>query len=121
MNTKELISLLKTNDLYPILVESNSSKDENTDLTMVGVLEDFINSAKALNEKIIFVNVEVLEEEDFIYDGNLESLDESETENEDFSGGLDLATVVPKLRDYKKYLDKECIYGLSLLYGSSTS
>jgi hypothetical protein len=119
MNKTELFSLLKTHDLYPILVESVPS-DKNSDLNsayiMAGALEDFINSAKAMNEKIVIIYAMVLEEEDFIYDGNLESLDGNEDVNKSISESLDLSTVIPKLRDYKKYLGKEGFFELSLFY-----
>lgn len=68
MNLQELMSMLKSNDIYPIRVENSSALDDRSYMIMIGKLEEFIETAKAVNETVVFINVRSVDESDFIYD-----------------------------------------------------
>jgi hypothetical protein len=91
MNTSEIIQLIKSAGFYPIQVEWNSNRNENSDLRFAGSLEDFFPAAKALGATIVFFFVWKLEEEDFLYDSDYEedgdeNSDEEETDSDKSAG-----------------------------------
>ncbi|MGD1087478.1 MAG: hypothetical protein ABR955_01965 [Verrucomicrobiota bacterium] len=90
MNTSEIIQLIKSAGFYPIQVEWNSNRNENSDLRFAGSLEDFFPAAKALGATIVFFFVWKLEE-DFLYDSDYEedgdeNSDEEETDSDKSAG-----------------------------------
>jgi hypothetical protein len=112
LNSEELFSILKANGLNVIRISETSYDDS---MIMDGNLEDFINSAKVLNENTVFVRIRKLEDEDFYYDidsdENIPDGIYTELRN---APPVGLVTVLPELRSYKKYLNKEGAFLLSI-------
>ena len=124
MTSEQLFSLLKSNSLHPIRIQSSPTRDGLTDLAMIGDIEEFINAAKALKETAVFVNVAVLEESDFVYmaaiDDEEDATDDEPIDDDDAEPGImktiDVATVVPEIQNYKRHLNEEGGFSLSILF-----
>ena len=115
MNYKELSSILKANELHVIHIHESPTKDN---IIIDGELEDFINSAKILSENTVFVSIRKLEDEDFFYEiGSDDAIlsDNIYTEERDIPP-IDLSTILPEIRSYKKYLNSEGVFELSIFY-----
>ncbi len=127
MNTAELLGKITPHDLFPIRVEGSTEKEEGGGLTFIGNFEEFIKAAKALNAKVVFVFTRILQESDFMYEVEDGLYDEDDlgatTDNEDFDDDktepeppkeIYLPTILPSIREYKKYIGIECVFKLSL-------
>lgn len=99
-----------------------------------GSFLEFVETAKALGEKCIFIETLYLEDEDFFYDSGLDDYDEDDdyeecdSEQEPSSDketapmwldpedldGMDLSLLKPELENYDKRLGEECGVRLTL-------
>jgi hypothetical protein len=112
---------LTASDLYPILVEGDIDRDSVRGLSFVGNLEGFIQAAKALATRCVFIASRTLQESDFLYHGddtNREQLSfaVADISEQEANGAItvDLRAVEPSLNDYKDRLGSECGYRLAL-------
>ena len=121
MNKSELFKKISSGGLIPIHVEDTTDREESNGLSFVGNFDEFIKAAQSLDEKVIFVSIRKLEENDFEGEIKFNFSDEidysdidikQEVESDyDFINLLDISSSFKK---YKEYLDKECVYKLSI-------
>lgn len=111
MALNDLSTKLETEGLFVIQTEGSTDKDDSRGLVFVGDLDKFINAAKALKSDIIFITTRLLDHEDFLY--------EVEEDYEDDDNGkspepIQLSTILPTLKEYEKYIGKECAFKLTI-------
>lgn len=118
MNSEELFAILKGNGLHTIHIQVTAPTETNTVLKMVGELSDFIKSVKSLNENVVFVSILKFDESDFTYTPESDNgiFDEDEYLEEVIPQPIDLSKILPKIHDYRKYLDRECAFELSVFF-----
>jgi hypothetical protein len=118
MNTEELLAVLASHDLHPVLVGDDDARAVRPGLAMIGTLDYFMKSAKALGERVVFVSARRLQEADFLHEAEP---DGDETEGDDFSPPqmISLATVCPELEGFKAYLNRECVFKLCVYFKQS--
>jgi hypothetical protein len=82
-----------------LLVEVEDIDDSPQSLRIAADLADYISVVKALHIPVVFIYLETLEMEDFIYlDGD------AETDEEDESRRLDLCSINVELKRFKKHI-----------------
>jgi hypothetical protein len=102
MNLPDLSSQIRTQGFYPIRVESlpDSSYDN---LSFVGTLAEYLEVAKVLGVKAIFVSTISVAEEHFFY--------QDPDENDE---PIDLCSLVPSLRQFKAKVGEDGNLDLSI-------
>jgi len=121
MNKSELFIKISSGGLIPIQVEDTTDKEESEGLSFVGTFDEFIKAALSLDEKVIFVSIRKLEENDFegeikfnfsdeIDYSEIEIRQEIESEYE----SVNFLEISSSFKKYKEYLEKECVYKLSI-------
>jgi hypothetical protein len=118
MQTQELLAILKSQDLHPILVEEDATRTVRPGLVMIGDLDQFVGAVKALGEKVVFITTRRAQEDDFLY--------ETEVDGEDTGGDdynpvqlIPLAQFCPELDGLRTHLDQECVFKLSVYFKQS--
>jgi hypothetical protein len=121
MTLHDLMQTLTTADLYPILVEGDIDRDSVRGLSFVGNLDGFIQAAKALGARCVFVMCKTLEEVDFFFqaeDANGGRPLFTDTEEPDpqsnVETSVDLRAVELSLNEFKDRLGSECGYRLAV-------
>lgn len=92
MTLTDLLSILRKENLFPIQVEALSENSD--DLAFVGSLDEYIDAAKALQSRVIFISVVTLANEHFL------SYDPDTDDEEDPVECVDLCRIVSGLKDY---------------------
>jgi hypothetical protein len=98
MDVAELKAMLATNDILLIEVEGLGHRFEANGLRVSGSLQEYVSALKALKIEVVFVYVEKLEAEDFLYaqDEGVDDLDDVADE--------DLRFESPELKRYDKWV-----------------
>jgi hypothetical protein len=96
MDVAELKAMLATNDILLIEVEGLGHRFEANGLRVSGSLQEYVSALKALKIEVVFVYVEKLEAEDFLY-----AQDEGVDDLEDVADE-DLRFDSPELKRYDK-------------------
>ncbi|PYP82614.1 MAG: hypothetical protein DMF61_25955 [Blastocatellia bacterium AA13] len=117
MNSEQVLSALRAGGLHPVRAETVSPLDDMPDLVMRGTLDDFIGAVKALEEKVVFVNVLILEETNFFYLVGSDGEEEPDLDEIDPSTDIiDLAEISADFNEYRKYLGCEYMFILSVYF-----
>lgn len=121
MKIEDLMKTLEANNLFPVRVEGIADKGDSHSMVMIGDLEYFIKSAKALDEKVVFITERIFEESDFTYEVNAfdDNDDDFTEEAEDSVREIDLSTLLPSVDKYKEHFGKECAFRLSVRFGNN--
>jgi hypothetical protein len=126
MTRHELIQSLSAADLYPIPVEGDIDAERIRGLSFLGDLNGFIQAAKALNVRCVFIASRVMEESDFFYHEDPAKLSYAATRQRtlptgpiDLGDNIDLREIDPSLNEFKAHLGDEC--GFKLTVHSSTT
>lgn len=120
MTLHDLMQALTAADLYPIPVEGEVERESIRGLSFVGNLEAFIQAAKALNTRCVFVTSRTLEERDFLYqegevDGGRRYKVVGRRElRADLYSDVDLRGVESSLNEFADRLGCECGYLLAV-------
>jgi hypothetical protein len=100
INMSEVINIIETEGIKVIPIGYGKSNSNE----LKGSLEDFIAAAKAFEEPIVFLQEFPFDNESFLHEAQGEILGEyDEPANEN---GIDLTQFLPKLKDYKKYIEQ---------------
>lgn len=118
MKTEEIFAILESHSLHPVLIADDGSRQSRPGLIMIGDLEHFIKSVKALNEKVVFITVNCLQEADFVHECQFddEELGNNDTDPDQLTP---LATVCPEIEGFKSRLNQECAFLLSVYFKQS--
>lgn len=113
MTSAETINAVRAAGLYPVRIKGEAITDELDLDCFSGSLDEFLTAAKALKTSAIFIRSSVLSEEDFTttFDDPLDDVSFDDTdpdEGDDPPEAVDLSTIHPPLREFKKHLDQEC-------------
>ncbi len=133
--TEEISENLKAAGLLPIPVQT-LNEDAESSRYFEGEFNEFVEAAKALGAKAVFVDTLYLEEEEFFYDSGIddeeyydddedfedeEDAEESEGDEEDDDpiypedlDGLDLSLLRPELAKFQKRIGEPCGVRLTL-------
>ncbi len=120
MTLHDLIQVLAAADLHPIPVEGAIDRESIRGLCFVGNLEAFIQAAKALNARCVFVASRTLQEMDFLYQedgadsGRRYAAAGRREPQEDLGVDVDLRGVESSLNEFKERLGSECGYRLAV-------
>jgi len=126
MNSKELMEKLTSKELFPIRVEGDADKEESEGLSFIGDFDEFLEAAKTLNTRVVFIVTRILQDSDFMYEVEGPSFNEDNSFNDDDEEDFDyknedeepkeiyLPTIVPSISEYKNYIGKECVFKLWL-------
>ena len=121
MNKHELFDKISSGGLIPIHVEDTTDREESTSLSFVGEFDEFIKAAQSLDEKVIFVSIRKLEENDFEGEIKFNFSDEIDYSDIDIRHeiesdyeSINFLEISSSFKKYKEYLDKECVYKLSI-------
>ena len=102
MQMNEVVETIRSAGLHPIRVELVNDHDE--DMEFIGTITEYLEAIKALDKKAVFVSSLVLAEDFFIY------VNEDDNENSEIGDPIDLCSIVPALRNYKRRIgDVFCI------------
>jgi hypothetical protein len=82
MNFAELEATFKAADIVLVEVEDLDDADDSRSLRVAGDLGNYISAAKALRIPVVFVYLETLEAEDFVYRPGDDDADEEEDSQE---------------------------------------
>jgi hypothetical protein len=111
MTSGELVQTLTSADLYAIPVEGDIDRDSVRGLSFRGNLESFIQAAKALNTRCVFIASRVLQESDFLCQEGGSGLRtvaaRRRASGAEPGGDIDLRTVEPALNEFKVHLGLE--------------
>ena len=105
LNTSEVITSLKSNDISVVKIDYLNS--EST-ATIEGNLGSFIDSIKAMNQDVIFLQEVIQEAEDFFYKPKHPSLETDEL--------IDLCEFSDELEEFKKFNGKTICLIFSAFY-----
>jgi hypothetical protein len=121
MTRRELIQSLSAADLYPIPVEGNIDSERVRGLSFLGDLNGFIEAAKALSARCVFVAGRVMEESDFFHHEHPETGSYAPTRTRalptartDVVESIDLREIDPSLAEFEAHLGDECGFRLSV-------
>jgi len=100
MDVEFLLKKIRDEGVFPVQVEITYNQD--SDLKVMGSLDDYISAVMALKSPIIFIGKFELNEDDFFYqDGDDEEYDFSEK-----SEKIDLRKIEPELCSYNAHIDE---------------
>jgi len=108
MTIIELIQSAKSQGFYPIHIDGDASESGKGDLFQ-GSVEEYFAALKYLEVKALLVQLNKLEESNFIYEAEVFSDDDSEEEIKT----IDLVLVNSTLQEFKKYIGSEYAIRLS--------
>lgn len=121
MTSTELIEVVRQQGLYPIRVKGGADRAEESSIWFAGSIQEYFDASKALEAKTVFIYVDQLEEDDFLYDLENNPIEQNGFDSEDEDGEpfanasfaeINLTTTSPSLSEFKKYLGQECIFCL---------
>ena len=98
MHFQELGTAFQAANITLIEVENFDDADDYRSLRVAGNLANYISAANALHVPVVFVYLEELEVEDFLYRPGNDEADDDETQERD------LCSVNLELKPFKKYL-----------------
>lgn len=100
MTFEELTKEIHDAGLYPIRVESAS--DEDTDLSFVGTLSEYLQAVKAIGATVVFLSTCELSEHLFSYQGEIDDDEDDQDDEYQEEDELDLCLTEPKLSSFKE-------------------
>ena len=106
MTQCELFQQLAAADLFPIPVDDGIDNRDLKGMRFVGDTARFIEAAKALGNRCVFVASRVLLAADFEYDD--EDRRSGDPPATDIPNAIDLLTIRPKLGEFKPHLGRDC-------------
>lgn len=106
MTQKELFQLLITEGLYPIPVNEGIDEQDATGLQFAGDTNGFIEAAKSLSIRCVFVATRKLTEDDFIYTGGPRRFNAPRHGIEEKK--VKLVAIRPDFDEYKKHIGSDC-------------
>lgn len=106
MTQSELFQQLASAGLFPIPVDEGIGKRDSRGMRFVGDTAGFVEAAKALGSRCVFVASRTLVEADFMYSGRDDRFDDPPIAGE--SGAVDLLTTHPQMVDFKSHLGQHC-------------
>ncbi|MBI1916417.1 MAG: hypothetical protein HYS12_17040 [Planctomycetes bacterium] len=124
MTLPELMQSLTSADLYPIPVEGDIERPSVRGLAFLGDLDAFIQSAKALSVRCVFIATRVLQESDFLYEEGHPRVSyvaaRRRALHADAGLSVDLRGVEPSLNEFKAYVGRECGFRLAVHLPNTT-
>jgi hypothetical protein len=106
MTQNELLQLLSSAGLHPITVEGGIEREDVRGMLFLGDTLGFIETAKVLGSRCVFLTSKVLQEADFSYEDDSRRFF-SPGDSED-TGPVDLTALEPALLEYKKHVGQHC-------------
>lgn len=114
INTNEIVSDIEAKGIKVIPI--GYAKSNATELK--GNLENFITTAKAFGDNIVFLQEFSFDNESFLHEPDEEILGEyDEPAGED---GINLTQFLPELEDYRKYIDQTSFLIFRVFYKNQT-
>lgn len=111
MEAVELMKLVTEHGLHPIPVRMPSDADESDRVARFqGTLDEFWVAAKALDAKVVFIEVLKMDESDFERDASEEDVPRGNGSEDDEEDVIALEKVVPGIAKYRKYIGKDCSF-----------
>ena len=98
MELDDLKKNFKSADITVVLVDNLGDDMASDSFNVVGELKDYVSALKALAISVVFVELEKVESDDFVY------RPDDETEEEDGSEEQDLCSVIKDLATFKAHL-----------------
>lgn len=121
MTRHELIQSLGAADLYPIPVDDEIERESARGLSFLGDLNGFIQAAKVLNARCVFLAGRTMQESDFLYPEDAAKLSYAAPrgriplrESAELGGNIDLREIDASLKDFDTRLGDECGFKLAV-------
>jgi hypothetical protein len=115
MNLEALKEIFRKANIVPVQTDGSAFENEAAGETVVGALDDYIEALKALRTPIVFICVDVLENDDFLYFS-----EEGEDQEVDDSTVVDLCRGNSELGKFKKYIGSVGLFKLSVSLQSTS-